>query len=163
MVHPHVEAIENMKAANLISILEESKMTYIGDNLSIHLHTSEIKLLKNIRKHKKPHHEKVRIQSYKEAEKTDLFKKHEEMFLKKYKKLEKKGLIVVDENPDNGLPYDFNLTSKGQEVLTEICYLENDWEDEIGITDEDREVLKKLALDSFDISYKHKKNSGFIF
>ena len=32
-----------------------------------------------------------------------------------------------------------------------------------GISEEDMEVLKKMALNSFEISYKHKKKRGFIF
>ena len=163
MVHPHQNAISEMKASNLIGIIEESKLTYIGENLTIHLHKGEIKLLKDIRKHLKPHHKKIRIKQYQNAEKTNLFKLHEELYLKKYKKLEKKGLIVIDMEPENGLPYDIGLTGKGQEVLTEICYLEDNWEEVIGLTDEDREVLKKLALDSFEISYNHKKKIDFIF
>lgn len=163
MAHPHKNVISEMKASNLIGILDESKLSFIREHITIHLHESELKLLKNVRKHQKHHHKKIRIKQYEKAEKNDLFNLHLDLYLKKYKKLEKKGLIVVDENPENGLPYDCNLTDKGQEVLTEICYLEDEWEKEIGLTEEDREVLKKLALDSFEISYKHKKKQGFIF
>ena len=73
------------------------------------------------------------------------------------------GLIEIDLNPSNGLEYDCKLTSKGIEILDEIDSLESEWESVVGIDDEDREVLKKLALDSFEISYKHKKKKGFIF
>ena len=31
------------------------------------------------------------------------------------------------------------------------------------IDEEAREVLKEIALNSFEISYKHKKKQGFIF
>ncbi|WP_458402590.1 hypothetical protein [Methanobrevibacter sp.] len=163
MAHPHKDAISKMDAPALVGIIEESKMTYVRDNLSIHLHESQIKLLKNIKKHSKPHHAKVRVKQYEKAEKTDLFKLHLDLYLKKYQKLEKKGLIQIDMEPENGLPYDCSLTDKGQEILTEICYLEHDWAETVGITDSDAEVLKRLALDSFEISYKHKKKQGFIF
>ena len=163
MTHPHINAISEMKASNLIGIIEESKLNYIKDHLTIHLHESEIKLLKEVKRHQKPRHKEIRIKQYEKAEKTDLFKLHLEAYLNKYKKLQKKGLIVIDEEPDNGLPYDCDLTDKGQQVLTEICYLEYDWEDEIGLSDDDREVLRKLALDSFEISYNHKKKQEFIF
>lgn len=163
MAHPHKDAISKMDAPALVGIIEESKMTYVRENLSIHLHESQIKLLKNIKKHLKPHHAKVRVKQYEKAEKTDLFKLHLDLYLKKYQKLEKKGLIQIDMEPENGLPYDCSLTDKGQEVLTEICYLEHDWAETVGITDGDAEVLKRLALDSFEISYKHKKKQGFIF
>jgi hypothetical protein len=47
--------------------------------------------------------------------------------------------------------------------LDEISALEKEWESVVNINDEDLEVLRKLALDSFEISYKHKKKKGFIF
>ena len=122
MAHPHFKAIEKMNASSFISIIEESKLTYVRDNLDIHLHESQVKLLKRVKKHEKPHHKRIRIKSYKKAEKTDLFKLHEKLYLKSYKKLAKKGLIEIDESPENGLPYDCSLTEKGIEVLDEIGY-----------------------------------------
>ena len=163
MPHPHVKAVSNMNPTSLISVIEESKLTYVRDNLSIHLHESQLKLLKQVRKHEKPHHKKIRIKQYEKAEKTDLFKLHEELYLKSYKKLAKKGLIAIDESPENGIPYDCSLTEKGEEILNEISDLESEWENVVKITDEDKEVLKKLALDSFEISYKHKKKLDFVF
>ena len=163
MAHPHKNAIAEMDASSLISIIAESKMTYVRENLSIFLHESQIKLLRNVKKHEKPHHKKVRIREYEKADKDDLFNMHLGLYLNKYKKLEKSGLIEIDLNPDNGLPYDCSLTGKGIEILEEIARLENEWEGIVGISEDDREVLKKLALDSFEISYKHKKKKGFIF
>lgn len=163
MAHPHFKAIENMEVSSFISIIEESKLTYVRDNLDIHLHESQVKLLKRVKKHEKPHHKRIRIKQYEKAEKTDLFKLHEELYLKSYKKLAKKGLIEIDENPENGLPYDCSLTEKGIEVLEEIARLESEWEEVVGVGDEDKEVLKKLALNSFEISYNHKKKLDFIF
>ena len=163
MAHPHKNAIAEMDASSLISIIAESKMTYVRENLSIFLHESQIKLLKRVKKHEKPHHKKVRIREYEKAEKDDLFNMHLGLYLNKYKKLEKNGLIEIDLNPDNGLAYDCSLTSKGIEILDEISGLEKQWEETVGICEEDREVLKRLALDSFEISYKHKKKKGFIF
>lgn len=163
MAHPHVKAIENMNAASFIGIIEESKLTYVRDNLDLHLHESQVKLLKRVKKHEKPHHKRIRIKQYEKAEKTDLFKLHEGLYLKSYQKLAKKGLIEIDESPENGLPYDCSLTSKGVEVLDEISRLEKEWESVVGITDEDSEVLKNIALNSFEISYNHKKKLDFIF
>ena len=163
MAHPHNNAIAEMDASSLISIIEESKMTYVRENLSMFLHRSQIILLKQVKKHEKPHHKKVRIREYEKAEKDDLFNMHLGLYLNKYKKLEKNGLIEIDLNPDNGLAYDCTLTAKGIEILDEIARLESEWEEIVGICDEDREVLKKLALDSFEISYQHKKKKGFIF
>jgi hypothetical protein len=47
--------------------------------------------------------------------------------------------------------------------LDEIADLESKWEGVVGVTGDDLDVLKKLALDSFEISYRHKKNREFIF
>ena len=163
MPHPHKKAISDMDASSLIGIIEESKMTYVRENLSIFLHESQIKLLKKVKKHEKPHHKRIRIKQYEKAEKDDLFNMHLGLYLNKYKKLAKYDLIEIDLNPDNGLAYDCSLTPKGIEILDEISDLEKQWEDVVGISQEDRETLKKLALDSFEISYKHKKKQGFIF
>ena len=163
MAHPHKDAIANMSASALVGIIEESKMTYVRENLSIFLHESQIKLLKQVKKHEKPHHKRIRAKQFEKAKKDDLFNVHLGLFLKKYQKLEKLGLIEIDLQPENGLKYDCKLTSKGIETLDEIASLEREWEGVVGIDDEDRDILKKLALDSFEISYRHKKNREFIF
>ena len=163
MAHPHKDAIANMTASALIGIIEESKMTYVRENLSIFLHESQIKLLKQVKKHEKPHHKKIRVKQFEKAKKDDLFNLHLGLYLKKYEKLAKLGLVEVDKQPHNGLEYDCTLTSKGNEVLEEILGLESEWEDIIGISDSDAEVLKEIALNSFEISYRHKKKKGFIF
>ena len=163
MAHPHVNAIEKMNPASLINVIEESQMTYVRENLSVFLHRSQIVLLKQVRKHEKPHHKRIRIRQYEKAEKDDLFNMHLGLYLKKYEKLAKIGLIEIDKNPDNGLAYDCTLTEKGLEVLDEIDSLEHEWESVVNINDDDLKVLKKLALDSFEISYNHKKKKGFIF
>ena len=43
-------------------------MTYVRENLDIHLHRSQIKLLKEVRKHEKPHHKRIRVKRYESAE-----------------------------------------------------------------------------------------------
>ena len=161
--HPHKDAIAKMPASALIGVIEESKMTYVRENLSIFLHESQIKLLKQVKKHEKPHHKKIRVKQFEKAKKDDLFNLHLGLYLKKYEKLAKLGLVEVDKQPNNGLEYDCTLTSKGNEVLEEILGLESEWEDIIGISDSDAEVLKEIALNSFEISYRHKKKKGFIF
>jgi hypothetical protein len=163
MAHPHIKAIENMDASAFVGIIHESKVTYVRENLSMFLHESHIRLLKQVKKHDKPHHKKIRIKQFEKAKKDDLFNVHLGLYLKKYQKLEKLGLIDIDLHPNNGLEYDCHLTEKGLEILDEIAGLESEWENVVGITDDDRGVLKKLALDSFEISYNHKKNREFIF
>lgn len=163
MAHPHKDAVARMPASSLIGIIEESKMTYVRENLSVFLHESQIKLLKQVKKHEKPHHKKIRIKQFEKAKKDDLFNLHLGLYLKKYDKLAKIGLIEVDKEPNNGLEYDCKLTSKGIEVLDEISSLEKEWESVVAIDGEAKEVLKEIALNSFEISYKHKKKQGFIF
>ncbi|MBR2665989.1 hypothetical protein [Methanobrevibacter sp.] len=163
MAHPHNDAIAKMPASGLIGIIEESKMTYVRENLSIFLHESQIKLLKQVKKHEKPHHKKIRIKQFEKAKKDDLFNVHLGLYLKKYEKLAKIGLIEVDKQPNNGLEYDCKLTPEGIEVLDEINNLECEWESVVGINDNDLDVLRNLALNSFEISYRHKKNREFIF
>ena len=163
MVHPHNKAIANMKASSLVGIIEESKMTYVRENLSIFLHESQIKLLKQVKKHEKPHHKRIRIKQFEKADKDDLFVLHLDLYLKKYEKLAKKGLIEINNVPENGLAYDCLLTDEGKAILDEIASLESEWEGVVGIGEGDLEVLQKLALNSFEISYRHKKKQGFIF
>lgn len=163
MAHPHKDAIANMPASALIGVIEESKMTYVRENLSMFLHESQIKLLKQVKKHEKPHHKKIRIKQFEKAKKDDLFNLHLGLYLKKYEKLAKLDLVEVDKQPNNGLEYDCTLTSEGIKILDEISDLEREWEDIVGITDTDAEVLKEIALNSFEISYRHKKKKGFIF
>ena len=151
-----------MNASSLISIIEESKITYVREYLSIHLHRSQIKLLKEVKKHEKPHHKRIRVKRYESADKNDLFNLHLDLYLNRYEKLVKKGLIKIDKNPDNGLPYDCFLTDKGKEILDEIDELEKEWEKIVHIND-DLEVLRRIAIDSFEISYRHKKKQNFIF
>ena len=69
MAHPHKKAVANMPASSLIGIIEESKMTYVRENLSIFLHESQIKLLKQVKKHEKPHHKRIRVKQFEKAKK----------------------------------------------------------------------------------------------
>lgn len=89
MAHPHKNAVANMPASSLIGIIEESKMTYVRENLSIFLHENQIKLLKQVKKHEKPHHNRIRVKQFEKAKKDDLFNMHLGLYLKKYQKLEK--------------------------------------------------------------------------
>lgn len=163
MAHPHEKAIENMNASSLIGIIEESKMTYVRENLSIPLHESQVKLLKQVKKHEKPHHKRIRIRQYEKAEKNQWFNIHLKLYLKSYRKLAAKGLIEVDEEPENGLAYDCLLTDDGKAILDEIASLESEWEGVVGITDDDLQTIRNIALNSFEISYNHKKKRGYIF
>lgn len=163
MNHPHKEAIADMKPSTLVGMIEESKIIYVIDHLSIPLHGKQIKLLKQVRRHQKPRHKAIRVRKYQNANKDDLFKMHLDIYLKKYQKLAKKGLIEIEMEPENGLPYDCTLTEKGLAILDEIASLESDWEEVVKINEGNMEVLKKFALNAHEITYNHKKNLEFIF
>jgi DNA-binding MarR family transcriptional regulator len=171
--HPHNNVINNLEEINtLISLLETSKMAYLKANLSIHLHESEIKLFKQVIKHDKKHHINLRIKRYQKLMENpdqipELYELHLKLFLKRYKKLEKKGIIEVIEEPDNGLPYDFVITDKGQELIQEIKEKELAWEEEISEELEDKEellkLLKQIAIPAMQISYSLKKQQKGVY
>lgn len=160
MAHPHVNVISEMEdASKLIDIIHESKISYVRSNLSIHLHENQIKLLKNVAKHSKKHHRKVRVRQYAKISQDDKhFKLHSKLFLKSYEKLARKNLVEILDVDD--LPYDVVLTEYGGEILSEIKKLENEWAD---IADCNLDELRKVALNTFEITYKFKKNQKYQF
>ncbi len=160
MAHPHVDVISSMEdVSKLIDIIHESKISYVRSNLTIHLHESQIKLLKNVAKHSKKHHRKVRVRQFAKISDDDKhFKLHSRLFLKRYEKLAKKNLVEILDVDD--LPYDVVLTDYGKEILSEISDLENKW---AKIADCDIEELRKIALNTFDITYKFKKSQKYQF
>ena len=170
--HPHKKVIDNMKNIyQMISLIEESKSTYVKDNLSIHLHISQIKLLKEARKHSKPHHKNVRKLQYKKLlekpeEMDALFELHKKLFIKKYEKLQNKGLVTVDTECED-LPYDVTLTQEGVDLLQEINDLEAKWQEIVLEDVEDAEKLleslKQVTQNALPINYNHKKQQKFVF
>ena len=160
MPHPHVNVISDMEdVSKLIDIIYESKISYVRSNLSIHLHESQIKLLKNVHKHSKKHHRNVRVRQYaKISEDDNHFKMHSKLFLKSYEKLARKNLVEILDVDD--LSYDVVLTEYGEEILSEIKKLESEWAE---IADCNLEELRKVALNTFEIKYKFKKNQKFQF
>ena len=160
MAHPHINTISSMEdASKLIDIINESKNNYVRSNLSIHLHESQIKLLKNIDKHSKKHHRKARVRHYAKISDNDThFKLHSKLYLKKYEKLARKNLVEILEVDD--LPYEIILTDYGDELLSEIKTLEKEWTE---IADGNIEELRKIALNTFEISYNFKKNQKYQF
>ena len=159
MAHPHVKAISDMEdASKLIDIIADSKSAYVRDNLSIHLHESQIKLLKNVVKHSKPHHRRIRVKQYAKINDDKHFELHSRLYLKKYKKLERLELVEILDADD--LPYDVVLTDKGQKIIDEIVSLEKEWADKVGCN---IDVLREMALNSFEYSYKFKKKQKYQF
>ena len=159
MAHPHVKTISQMEdASKLVDIIADSKSAYIRDNLSIHLHESQIKLLKNVVKHSKPHHRRIRVRQYAKINDDKHFDLHSKLYLKKYKKLERLELVEILDVDD--LPYDVVLTDKGQKIIDEIVSLEKEWADKVGCN---IDVLREMALNSFEYSYKFKKKQKYQF
>lgn len=169
--YPHKEAIENLEIISpLISLIEESKENYIKENLSQHLHKREIKLLKQANSHSMPVHKKARINQYKKLQETpeqinEIFNLHKNIFIKKYQKLENKGLVEVNTKSED-LPYDVTLTSKGKEIIKEIKSLEMEW-NKYMMEDIDREklleLLKEVTHKAAPINHKHRKQQKFLF
>ena len=63
---------------------------------------------------------------------------------KALKKLENEGYIEREINPDNRRKYMLKTTSKGDELVPKVRQISKDWEKEVGITEEDNELKKRL-------------------
>ena len=63
---------------------------------------------------------------------------------KALKKLEYEGYIEREINPDNRRKYMLKTTSKGDELVPKVRQISKDWEKEVGITEEDNELKKRL-------------------
>ena len=86
------------------------------------------------------------------------FKLHSKLFLKSCKKLARKDLVEILDADD--LPYDVVLTEYGRQILSEIKKLEDEW---VEITDCNLEELRKMDLNTFEITYKFKKSQKYQF
>lgn len=60
------------------------------------------------------------------------------------KKLEDKGFIERQTNPENRRKYMLNATDKGRELVPKFRKISKEWEIEVGITDEDIELKKRI-------------------
>ena len=63
---------------------------------------------------------------------------------KALKKLEDEGYIEREINPDNRRKYMLKTTSKGDELVPKVRQISKDWQKEVGITEEDNELKKRL-------------------
>ena len=168
----HKNVIDNYENLYpMVSLIDESKTIYVIEKLEIHLHTSQIKLLKEAKKHSKAHHKRARTKQYqkllKEPDQLEgLFEIHKKLYIKKYQKLEEKGLVTLDTECED-LPYDVSLTEKGEEILKQINKLEIEWEEVVlnGVEDKEGliELMKQVANNAITINYKHKKGRKFVF
>ena len=63
---------------------------------------------------------------------------------KTLKKLENQGFIRREVNPENRRKYMLNTTEKGNNLVPEYRKLSKEWEKEVGISEEDIEIKKRL-------------------
>ncbi len=63
---------------------------------------------------------------------------------KSLKKLEDQGYIQREVNPENRRKYMLKTTSKSNELVPKLRKISKDWEVEVGITDEDYELKKRI-------------------
>lgn len=60
------------------------------------------------------------------------------------KKLEDEGYIKREINPDNRRKYMLKTTSKADELVPKIRQISKEWEKEVGLTDNDEEIKKRI-------------------
>ena len=73
---------------------------------------------------------------------------------KSLKKLEDQGYIKRKVNPKNRRKYMLKTTPKGDEIVPKIRQISKDWEKEVGITDEDiilRKRIKEIAINGMKL------------
>ena len=58
--------------------------------------------------------------------------------------MEDEGFIKRDVNPENRRKYMLYTTEKGNELVPKYRELSKKWEEEVGITDKDAELKKRL-------------------
>lgn len=75
---------------------------------------------------------------------VNMFGQSKATVAKSLKKLEDDGYIKRDVNPENRRKYMLNTTSKADELVPKIRKISKDWEKEVGITEEDYELKKRI-------------------
>ena len=74
---------------------------------------------------------------------------------KAVKKLEDRGYIQREVNPENRRKYMLRTTSKGDELVPKLRKISKEWEAEVGITDEDYELkqrIKEIAINGMKLT-----------
>ncbi len=70
------------------------------------------------------------------------------------KKMEDDGYVIRTTNPENRRKYMLKTTSKANELVPRIRQVSKDWEREVGLTDGDEELkkrIKELSINSMKI------------
>ena len=73
-----------------------------------------------------------------------MFAQSKASIAKSVKKLEDEEYITREVNPENRRKYMLKTTSKANELVPKIRKISKDWEKEVGITDEDHELKKRI-------------------
>lgn len=73
-----------------------------------------------------------------------MFAQSKASIAKSVQKLEDEGYITREVNPKNRRKYMLKTTSKANELVPKIRKISKDWENEVGITDEDYELKKRI-------------------
>ena len=73
-----------------------------------------------------------------------MFAQSKASIAKSVKKLEDEEYITREVNPENRRKYMLKTTSKANELVPKIRKISKDWEKEVGITDEDYELKKRI-------------------
>lgn len=73
-----------------------------------------------------------------------MFAQSKASIAKSVKKLEDEEYITREVNPKNRRKYMLKTTSKANELVPKIRKISKDWEKEVGITDEDYELKKRI-------------------
>ena len=60
------------------------------------------------------------------------------------KKFEDEGYIKREINPDNRRKYMLNTTEKGREIVPKIRKISKEWDEKVGLTDDDFEFKKRI-------------------
>ena len=75
---------------------------------------------------------------------VNMFGQSKATVAKSLKKLEDDRYIKREVNPENRRKYMLNTTSKADELVPKIRKISKDWEKEVGITEEDYELKKRI-------------------
>ena len=83
-----------------------------------------------------------------------MFAQSKASIAKSVKKLEDEEYITREVNPKNRRKYMLKTTSKANELVPKIRKISKDWEKEVGITEDDQEVIeriKEIALNNMKL------------
>lgn len=75
---------------------------------------------------------------------VNIFGQSKASIAKALKKLEDQEYIIREVNPENRRKYMLKTTSKADELVPKIRQISKDWEKDVGITDEDYELKKRI-------------------